>query len=370
MPLDEEELYQERIQEYYEEPYHRGRCSQCTHAHEDTNPLCGDVIRLELQIDDQGTLKEVYFNGDGCCISQAAASMLVEKFDGQPIEDVKKFTAQDMLDLFGVRLTPNRQKCCLLSWRVLQAALLLARPGQRRRRTAHHLGEEDFMTTVSQSTTFDPQRFRPDFPILARTVHGDVPLVYLDNAATSQRPRQVIEAIVDAYENHYANVHRGIHTLWPKRSTNCTRTPGRRSASSSTPPAKCREDDSPATTEQIIFTSGTTHSINLVARSWGDANVRPGDEILLSEMEHHSNLVPWYQLAERTGAVVRHIPLDRRRAAATRRARRAVDPADEAGGGDGGFQRAGHDQSAGRNHRPRHDVGAVVLVDGRRACRT
>jgi nitrogen fixation NifU-like protein len=76
-----------------------------------------------LQIDDQGTLKEVYFNGDGCCISQAAASMLVEKFDGRSLDEVKKFTAKDMLDLFGVRLTPNRQKCCLLSWRVLQAAI-------------------------------------------------------------------------------------------------------------------------------------------------------------------------------------------------------------------------------------------------------
>jgi nitrogen fixation NifU-like protein len=123
MPADDEELYQERIQDHYEDPYHRGQCPRCTHAHQDTNPLCGDVIRLELQVDDQGTLKEVYFNGDGCCISQAAASMLVEKFDGKPVGEVKKFTAKDMLDLFGVRLTPNRQKCCLLSWRVLQAAI-------------------------------------------------------------------------------------------------------------------------------------------------------------------------------------------------------------------------------------------------------
>ena len=121
--VPDDEIYQERIQDHYEEPFHRGRCQHCTHVHEDTNPLCGDVIRLELQIDGEGTLKEVYFNGDGCCISQAAASMLVEKFDGRPLEEVKKFTAKDMLDLFGVRLTPNRQKCCLLSWRVLQAAI-------------------------------------------------------------------------------------------------------------------------------------------------------------------------------------------------------------------------------------------------------
>jgi nitrogen fixation protein NifU and related proteins len=123
MALDEEELYQDHILEHYEEPYHRGRCAHCTHVHQDDNPLCGDVIRMELQVDDQGTLREVYFNGDGCCISQAAASMLVERFDGKHIEDVKKFTANDMLELFGARLTPNRQKCCLLSWRVLQAAL-------------------------------------------------------------------------------------------------------------------------------------------------------------------------------------------------------------------------------------------------------
>jgi nitrogen fixation NifU-like protein len=123
MAADDDEIYQERIQDHYEDPYHRGRCSCCTHAHEDTNPLCGDLIRLEMQIDDRGTLKQVYFNGDGCCISQAAASMLVEKFDGKPVDEVKKFTANDMLDLFGVRLTPNRQKCCLLSWRVLQAAI-------------------------------------------------------------------------------------------------------------------------------------------------------------------------------------------------------------------------------------------------------
>ena len=78
---------------------------------------------MELQIDDAGTMKEVYFDGEGCCISQAAASMLVEKFDGKRVEEVKTFTAADMLALFGARLTPNRQKCCLLPWRVLQAAI-------------------------------------------------------------------------------------------------------------------------------------------------------------------------------------------------------------------------------------------------------
>jgi nitrogen fixation protein NifU and related proteins len=118
-----EELYQDRILDHYEEPYHRGDCPECTHVHKEANPLCGDVVRMELRIDDRGTMKEIYFNGDGCCISQAAASMLVEKFDGKHIDEVKKFTAEEMLELFGARLTPNRQKCCLLSWRVLQAAI-------------------------------------------------------------------------------------------------------------------------------------------------------------------------------------------------------------------------------------------------------
>ena len=123
MPAADEELYQDRILDHYEDPYHRGDCASCTHVHEDKNPLCGDVIRMSLQVDDRGTMKEIYFNGDGCCISQAAASMLVERFDGRHIDEVKKFTAEEMLELFGARLTPNRQKCCLLPWRVLQQAV-------------------------------------------------------------------------------------------------------------------------------------------------------------------------------------------------------------------------------------------------------
>jgi cysteine desulfurase/selenocysteine lyase len=155
---------------------------------------------------------------------------------------------------------------------------------------------------------FDPERYRADFPILARTVREGVPLVYLDNAATSQRPRQVIRAIADAYEHHYANVHRGIHTL-SEEIDELYEGAREKVRAFINAPSNQSDDDNPATTEEVIFTSGTTHSINLVARSWGDANLREGDEILATEMEHHSNLVPWYQLAQRTGAVIRHIPL-------------------------------------------------------------
>lgn len=119
----EEAIYQERILEHYEEPFQRGHCPSCTHAHEDDNPLCGDVVRIELELDPNGRICQAWFDGDGCCISQAAASMLVEQMQGRTVEEAKAYTAGDMLELFGVKLTPNRQKCCLLSWRVMQSAL-------------------------------------------------------------------------------------------------------------------------------------------------------------------------------------------------------------------------------------------------------
>ena len=118
-----DDLYQERILDHYEEPYHRGHSAHATHAHQDENPLCGDVVRVELEIEPQGAVREAWFSGDGCCISQASASMLMEKIEGKSVADLKAMTAGDMLALFGAKLTPNRQKCCLLAWRVLQSAL-------------------------------------------------------------------------------------------------------------------------------------------------------------------------------------------------------------------------------------------------------
>ncbi len=123
MTANEEEIYQEHVLDHYEDPYHRGACAQATHAHEDDNPLCGDVIRIELKIDRDKHIKEAWFDGDGCCISQSSASMLVEEIEGKSVEEAQKFTANQMLDLFQAKLTPNRQKCCLLSWQVLQSAL-------------------------------------------------------------------------------------------------------------------------------------------------------------------------------------------------------------------------------------------------------
>ncbi len=120
---DEEEIYQEHILDHYEDPYHRGSCEHPTHVHEDDNPLCGDVIHVEMRISPDGRVQEAWFDGEGCCISQAAASMLMEEIEGKTVEEVREFKARDMLQLFRANLTPNRQKCCLLSWRVVQAAL-------------------------------------------------------------------------------------------------------------------------------------------------------------------------------------------------------------------------------------------------------
>lgn len=153
------------------------------------------------------------------------------------------------------------------------------------------------MTLLPTASALDPQNYRPDFPILSTTVHG-LPLAYLDNAATTQRPRPVIQAMVDSYQESYANVHRGIHWL-AEQST----------ALYEAARDKVRDFLHARGREEVIFTSGATAGINLVARAWGDAKLLPGDEILVTEMEHHSNLVPWFQLAERRGALVRHIPV-------------------------------------------------------------
>ncbi|HVC95088.1 MAG TPA: cysteine desulfurase [Pirellulales bacterium] len=154
------------------------------------------------------------------------------------------------------------------------------------------------MSTVAPVLPLDPDTLRGDFPILSTVLHGTKPLVYLDNAATTQRPRQVIQALVDVYERQYANVHRGIHWL-SDQSTDLYEEARE----------KARVFINARQREEVLFTYGTTEGINLVARSWGDANVGAGDEIVLSEMEHHSNLIPWQQLKERTGAVLKHIPI-------------------------------------------------------------
>ena len=146
---------------------------------------------------------------------------------------------------------------------------------------------------------FDPKALRADFPILDTRVHGDKPLVYLDNAATTQRPRQVVQRISDFYTQQYSNVHRGIHAL-SEQSTDLYEQ-AREAV------ARFIHARHP---HEVVFTSGTTAAINLVAHSWGQGHIQSGDEILLTLLEHHSNIVPWQQLAERTGATIRFVPVE------------------------------------------------------------
>jgi cysteine desulfurase/selenocysteine lyase len=140
----------------------------------------------------------------------------------------------------------------------------------------------------------DVKRIREDFPILREVVNGH-PLVYLDNAATTQKPRQVIDALVRYYETSNANIHRGIHTLAVRATEQYE---GVR--------AKAARHIGAANVRDIVFTRNATEAINLIARAWGDANIAEGDEIVLTLMEHHSNIVPWQMLAARKGAVLRY----------------------------------------------------------------
>lgn len=139
---------------------------------------------------------------------------------------------------------------------------------------------------------------REDFPILNQTISGK-PLIYLDNAATTQKPQCVIDAIAHYYQHDNANVHRGIHTLSERatRAYEATR-------------VKVQHFINAAHSHEIIFVRGTTEAINLVAQSYGRPQFKPGDEIILSQMEHHSNIVPWQILCEQTGAVLRVIPIN------------------------------------------------------------
>lgn len=146
----------------------------------------------------------------------------------------------------------------------------------------------------------DVEKIRADFPILQRSVHGN-PLVYFDTAASAQRPLKVIEAIDDFYRNHNANIHRGVHTLSQEATEAYEQARVRVAGFINAPSA-----------QEIIFTRGTTESINLVAHSFGRARLQRGDEILISWMEHHSNIVPWQMLCAQTGAVLKVVPMNQR----------------------------------------------------------
>ena len=145
---------------------------------------------------------------------------------------------------------------------------------------------------------YNVEQVRADFPILAAEVYPGIPLVYLDSAASSQKPIQVIEAMDDYYRTYHANVHRGVHRLSELATTAYE---GAR--------ATVARFIGAADAEQILFVGNATEGFNLVAQSWGRTHIGPGDEILLTEMEHHANIVPWQMLAQEKGATIRYLPV-------------------------------------------------------------
>lgn len=153
------------------------------------------------------------------------------------------------------------------------------------------------MAILKTKATINSQKIRQDFPILSRTVYGK-PLVYLDNAATSQKPRSVLHALSEYYEQYNSNVHRGVHAL-SMEATDRFEEARRKVADFINAPAP----------ECIVWTRGTTEAINLVANTWARDNVNEGDEIVVSQLEHHSNLVPWQKVAKESDATLRIIPL-------------------------------------------------------------
>ena len=208
------------------------------------------------------------------------------------------------------------------------------------------------MSAILREATFDVARIRADFPILRRSVRGK-PLVYLDNAATTQKPQSVIDRIVRYYTEENSNVHRGVHYLSEVATAayEDARTTVKRFVNA-------RDE------KEVVFTRGTTEAINLVASSWGMTNLRAGDEVLITAIEHHSNIVPWQLLCERTGAVLRIAPVDDRgdvllddfRALLTDRTKLVA---------------FGHASNALGTINPvkemtswAHDAGAIVLIDG------
>ena len=201
----------------------------------------------------------------------------------------------------------------------------------------------------------DVERVREEFPILGQTVHGK-PLVYLDNAASAQKPRQVIEAETAVYESYYSNIHRGVHSL-SMRSTDAYEA-AREKVRAFIGAAHCRE---------IVFTRGTTESINLVASSYGRAHVGKDDEVLITGLEHHSNIVPWQMLCEEKGARLRVVPLDDRGDVILEEMERLIGPRTKLVAFGHVSNALGTVNPAKRMVEMAHAKGVPVLIDGAQA---
>jgi cysteine desulfurase/selenocysteine lyase len=206
---------------------------------------------------------------------------------------------------------------------------------------------------VRPDDLFDVGRIRSDFPILSQTTRSGHPLVYLDNAATTQKPRQVVEAVARFYASGNANVHRGLYEL-SERAT----------AAFEAARDRVARFVGAAEPREIVFTRSTTEAINLVAQSWGRSTLRPGDEVLVTAMEHHSNLVPWQLVCQQTGARLRAVPI-------TDRGELDLDAFERLLGERTKLLAVGHVSNALGTVNPvrelaarAHALGALVLVDG------
>jgi cysteine desulfurase/selenocysteine lyase len=209
--------------------------------------------------------------------------------------------------------------------------------------------------TTEIAAGFDVERIREDFPVLKQTIHGK-PLVYLDNAATAQKPYAVIEAIRKFHEVDCANIHRGVHEL-SQRST----------AAYEATRAKMKRFLNARSKSELIFVRGTTEGINLVASSWGHKNVREGDEIIISTMEHHSNIVPWQMLCESTGATLRVIPINDRGELILEEYARLLNPRTKMVAVTHVSNALGTINPVGEIVAMAHRAGALALIDGAQA---
>ena len=209
--------------------------------------------------------------------------------------------------------------------------------------------------SAAVETTAAVERLREEFPILAMQAHGRR-LAYLDNAATTQKPREVLDAITTYYTSQNANVHRGVHLL-SERATLAFE--------------QAREHVAAffgaARSHEIVFTRNATESVNLVASSWGGANLKPGDEVLISAMEHHSNIVPWQLACERTGAALKVIPIDDRGVLDMEAFARLLSPKTKMVAVTHLSNALGTINPVAEIARAAHQAGAVVLVDGAQA---
>ncbi|MFO0014772.1 MAG: SufS family cysteine desulfurase [Planctomycetota bacterium] len=226
-------------------------------------------------------------------------AILISIYSGRSPREILDFPIESLFDELHLKsfLTPMRSNGLYSMVQRIQA-IARAADAASGKVLATSDSHQRSATSRSSQPAISLDRCRDDFPILSQHIGNDRPLIYLDNAASSQRPSSVIDCMANVFRTHYANVHRSGHDL--AVDTTVAMEAARESL---------RQFVHASSTEEIIFTSGTTASINLVARSWGDANLKEGDEILLTEMEHHSNIVPWQQLTARTGAILRWLPV-------------------------------------------------------------